>query len=789
MKLRLLSATLAILAAHAVLAQTPSTQTPPRAGEPAIQTGRTEWDPKLIKGLKGVKPTFGSTFDFHPTTPTPVFEPNEETGWKGPRLKLTGPAVFTNPPDQSGVNIQAEALLGNFNGIGQTNLSPPDPAMSVGPSHVVVAVNARWAIYDKCGNQIYAVNAGDFLGDPGGFYFDPKVAYDPWRGRWLVMWHYRNDAAQDSRLVLQVSDDNNPEGNWWWYRFNSNTGSGSTLAWCDYADLGYGSSTVYASGNQFRYSGGFQTACFYTWNPTEIYNAQTAFTIKDTGLTNPDGSTCFGPRAVRHLNVYFGGAQFVNSRAGGGDKVTVWDITDPLGAHTIAKRDITVGTYAAPPDARQPNSSLLDTIDSRLMPATLVSANSTWQLFTSLTRDNPSEPGNASAFLLNLNPAGSVNWSWNFWASGTSSWFASPAVNYNGTCVWAFSRSGTSLQQQARYVNYEPSGFPNSSSLHFQSTSNYGTSGVQRWGDYFAGDLDWGDFNNSAPSQKLWFYHQYVGGSSSWATRVGSTVSAGVAPGVMSVTPGTGLTFTAFRGEFNNSTNYSVNHASGQVGFAWEASTPTWLSATPNGGIQYPGSSRNVNVATTANANTLAYGIYNSNVVFTNCDGGATATRSARLIVKDRALPSSITVRLGRQQSGNVNSIRARDTNYLVVCKFIVPNLVVPPVQVEINGTAPGSSASALSFLIRGAMVNTGSFSQRLDMFNFVTNAFDVTDFRNDTWTTTFQEVTLNATGSIGRYIGAGNAVRARYQIRQTGPASVNLWCNRTDYAEWQFTP
>ena len=73
-----------------------------------------------------------------------------------------------------------------WDGIGQTNLRPPDPDVAAGPNHVVAVVNARFAFYDKCGNNLFESNFATYVGDAVNFYFDPKVIYDTFSDRWIM---------------------------------------------------------------------------------------------------------------------------------------------------------------------------------------------------------------------------------------------------------------------------------------------------------------------------------------------------------------------------------------------------------------------------------------------------------------------------------------------------------------------------------------------------------------------------------------------------------------------------
>ncbi|MCW5937468.1 MAG: hypothetical protein KIT11_09200 [Fimbriimonadaceae bacterium] len=149
--------------------------------------------------------------------------------------------------------------------------------------------------------------------------------------------------------------------------------------------------------------------------------------------------------------------------------------------------------------------------------------------------------------------------------------------------------------------------------------------------------------------------------------------------------------------------------------------------------------------------------------------------------------PTTFTVSLGRLASGNLASLQSTDGNMLRVCKFIVPNLVVPPVQVQVDSASqPNLTPSLVKFRVTSRMGTTGLFSQTLDMFDWAGNRFDPVDTSTTVSNTTLKTDYATSSGSAARYVRTGSGtLRGRYQIRQTGPASALLWCQETDQAQW----
>ncbi len=148
---------------------------------------------------------------------------------------------------------------------------------------------------------------------------------------------------------------------------------------------------------------------------------------------------------------------------------------------------------------------------------------------------------------------------------------------------------------------------------------------------------------------------------------------------------------------------------------------------------------------------------------------------------------ASVRVNLGRLDEGDVTSLANVDGKVLRVCRFIVPNTLTDPINVTVeSGSQAVSSITDLKFRVRTRMAQSGSFSQTVELFDWTTNSFTTGDSVTFVVNRTFQDVVLQATGNVSRYLQAGtNALRARYRVRATGPVGASNWCNEHDAAFW----
>lgn len=266
---------------------------------------------------------------------------------------------------------QAIDIFRRFDAIGPNGLTPPDTNIAVGPYHVVIATNDDWAIYDRYGNEQYRVDVKTFLGTDD-FLFDPRCVYDPWNGRFLILYLRMrgSNGSNGSWWTLLVSDDNNPHGNWWRYNFDSKyDGSNFVSQWVDFPHLGYDNEAIYLSGNMYNTSGGFRYGKVRILWKSQVYNAQAASWYDFWRL--PDTiAPAQGYRVVTSPRNHY----WAHIPGGGGNYVRVYRIENPLSWHQgtgtpnlVLQSDISVGAFSMPPKAREPGRGrVLWTVDTRI---------------------------------------------------------------------------------------------------------------------------------------------------------------------------------------------------------------------------------------------------------------------------------------------------------------------------------------------------------------------------------------------------------------------------------------
>ncbi len=114
-----------------------------------------------------------------------------------------------------------KALTYSFDGIINFSVSPADPAVDVGPNHVVQMTNGPSGSYIRIfnksgtpiGTQVYFDN---FMSLPGGL-GDPIVLYDERADRWLLS----EFSSSGNNMHVAISTTADPTGTYYTYTFNS----------------------------------------------------------------------------------------------------------------------------------------------------------------------------------------------------------------------------------------------------------------------------------------------------------------------------------------------------------------------------------------------------------------------------------------------------------------------------------------------------------------------------------------------------------------------------------------
>ncbi|MEM8709795.1 MAG: hypothetical protein AAGG01_02495 [Planctomycetota bacterium] len=394
----------------------------------------------------------------------------------------------------------------DFLGFTSTGWTPPDPEMAVGMNHIVAIVNGGIRFFDKLGTQLFddqIEGSGGFWGAQGatGFVFDPEVVWDPHTDRFVAIAAERNSGQ--SYFLLAVSDDDDPNGNWFKYRLDVTPLIGANI---DSVNLSVDDSAIYLTGDWFSPTRYF----VYIIDKASVLNGGTPVTTNTT-IT---GRHSMGAPVNYDAGASAGYFLFAPESASS-TSVILYGITDPLGSPQVQTVSIPVPEYRQPADPPQMGTSNRpELFEARFWNAVLRNG----RLWATHHQGSPAKQRwyefdlagwPQSGQQPTLVQSGEVDG-----GTGVSTYFGSLWVNDAGdmslTCAMSSSSTFISMVRAFRAAG-DPLGSTTSVETVIESTSPE-TSG--RWGDYSA--------TNDDPSSPgiFWGHHEYR--TSGWRTRIAS---------------------------------------------------------------------------------------------------------------------------------------------------------------------------------------------------------------------------------------------------------------------------
>ncbi len=478
---------------------------------------------------------------YYPSEPTvPSQGSAPEARMKAPDNLLPFPSGVpqVNPPAQP--NPLAPTLLTTIEGISfieDATLTgffhiPPDPHGAVGPKHVVSVVNVSIEWHTKTGTQQNSQTLASFFSSLSPLsLFDPKVLYDQFSNRFVVVvldqTSVPNDPANTSRILLAVSDDNDPNGTWYFHEIPSVfTLSGSDSAWTDYPGFAVDEEAVYVTGNLFSFiTGLFSGSRLWIINKIPFYSGGAA----SVNVYDPVGAVGQMATTMQPAHIYGTAPAGVGTwlvrysgfSDGTNESLSIIRVDNPLGTPSFSHQFVSLGdidnTAAGMPDAPQSGTgTLIDTGDRRALDA--VWRNNSLYTCASVVPGSGTDAGQATAHwwqvntttLSSLSLTDQGNIGGEDIATGAYTFYPSVAVDQNDNLAIGFAASASSIFPGAYYtgrLSTDPAGTVQSSGTLAAGLDYYVRTfgaGRNRWGDYSAMSID--------PTDELtfWVFNEYA---------------------------------------------------------------------------------------------------------------------------------------------------------------------------------------------------------------------------------------------------------------------------------------
>ena len=403
-----------------------------------------------------------------------------------------------NEAIKKGENPQAHLIYEWNRGQGpvENGSIPPDPNLAVGPFNVVVTVNKLVNIYNSRDfSLISSSSLSNWFYWPGANLFDPKVIYDPWGMRWVVVALQRS--STESYYCVAVSQSADAAGRWWIYRLRADVdGSNSTNYWADYPGLGFSypiggtgnagciaiTSNQYDHGTPNRYKYAklrlLKTSELYVGAPVHWYDFwDLGFTMQPARQLSSTASS----------NLYL-----LRTDPGGSNRLHLYRIDNPTSSNPSFHDQASIGvtSYSVlPPAAQRGGIGLLDAFTCKTQDVWMLADH----VFTAWTSAYNYGSGNrAIVHYARVNVATNslvqemrlgIEGEWLMQPSACPHF--TPPFNH-GYAALSFTRTSSSIYPQACILGYDASA--PSQIISISSTGYYNQStticDTVRWGDY-----------------------------------------------------------------------------------------------------------------------------------------------------------------------------------------------------------------------------------------------------------------------------------------------------------------
>ncbi len=258
--------------------------------------------------------------------------------------------------------------LGNYwNGLCCTGYTPPDPIIAAGDGYELQAVNLALVVYNSSGAQEYYATFQDFFGSLtiGLHLSDPKVLYDQYSNRWVILLLAYHDPQPGSGTYISdyligISETSDPTQAWYTYSISALTNN----YFADFPGLGVDANAIYVTSNQWNtlnpnLTQTFQYAQLFVFNKSQFYSGQSAnyYVFDDNDFVNADGTYAFTVKPAHEYGTapgeYLLNIATLTGRKNPpltGNFISVWTITSPLSNPVLLLQGtITVGSYANSP--------------------------------------------------------------------------------------------------------------------------------------------------------------------------------------------------------------------------------------------------------------------------------------------------------------------------------------------------------------------------------------------------------------------------------------------------------
>ena len=508
------------------------------------------------------KPSISSAASFHQAVRSgqiqlPAVQAPAEEPFVNPFLK---PQSVADLPYIEGVVTESINYDQNASLAGAS--IPPDNAGAVGLNHFVITVNSSVEWYEKVNRTRLYQKSLDTLfkaNSPQYGLFDPRVLWDSYNNRFVIIAIEQDDNSETSILHLAVSQTENPEDGWYFQKFNTKLTINGKTTWTDFPGLGLSSEAIYVTANMFDFNNSFVATRVWIINKGLYTSGDTS----SASVYDPSTEAGLTEQAFTIIPARMHGAQPENvgvfmfstewdDNNGNNDLLGIFRIDDPLGnnggpAFTVQflnPGEIHNNADGVPTMPQKDSNKKIDTGGDRAQSCAWIN-----DIFVGAYTTNPSggtEEGQATVFWFSVNTSdlNALGLEQQGYIDGediadtTYTCYPAVAINKHGEIGIGFSASAPSIYAGSYFAIHQTTdaaGATQGSQVmragddYYERTFSFGF-GRNRWGDYSSITLDPSD------TTSFWVFNQYamtrgsasMGEDGRWATTFAKVIPNGI---------------------------------------------------------------------------------------------------------------------------------------------------------------------------------------------------------------------------------------------------------------------
>lgn len=442
----------------------------------------------------------------------PVVKP-EGNFFDEPTMEMLKRQAETNPNVPRGEEFdqryepmmpEAPRFLASFAGINAVDAVedgsiplPPDTIVAVGPNNVIEATNAIIRMSSRTNTSVILQSYRNHFKTKDD-YFDPKVIFDRFTNRFVIIGLIFNDNPRKSALFISISKSPNPASleasDWCNYRL-ATVLEGS---WADFPAVGVNENFLVVTTNQFGFADSrFKSVVVRAISKNVFNNASSCPAISTTKFVLKDGSSFTLQPAVHNSsgNLASKPLYMVSNLNGSSTIYFLWRLT--ANPTQLSKIQLEGSGFDSPPNARQKGGgALLDTGDDRVL-QTVFRNGEIWAVHSTACRIGSSTTNVSCVRVIRFAPTdsgASVDLEKTYGVLNQFIWMPAIAVNKNGDAAVVFQRSSQSLflssavnGKKNSVVNFDNLSVVKGGTCHYELVP---TGGTNRTGDYTGAQVD-----------------------------------------------------------------------------------------------------------------------------------------------------------------------------------------------------------------------------------------------------------------------------------------------------------